>query len=506
MNSGPQLFGCLCFLMLLSTGTAGTDSLFGIRTDNSSYPYLSHRDSVASAKAVCADGRLSIQVHWREYKPKPSTFPDPELLGLLSFVRLKTGGKSVDTWLAGWDYTDQSWPERSPKAYSVDWDEDGRAFRLKGKGDVFRKEADDSEAEHECKGYIVGSSIRIVTGKTRVITEEGKPLTAALKRRLGRLGLGKAELSCLRFVRLTDGLKRDTTILCLREDILLILGTDCGDTQQVISFGPILGVESAHIDFPVASDRWLLLDDESFPRSKVDAAAIYVSSNVCLEQAELGSKPKIIQTDPVAWIQELLRTRNIREVAAVMESHLDPGKAEKWKIATTLGAELPRGKLRDLAAEHPELQGMKAIAVEGEKYGVDGGDLVNDDPKTVVILRRGFSNHGGVFSAGPIIALGGNKVAEFISSKWIEGVGADCSGRGVCLEGSPGKPGNRLPPGCFAPRKGGPGRITIECGAEGMKVNGKLVEGSEGNPTSVEILPQGIKIRIEEDDRENDRE
>jgi hypothetical protein len=66
------------------------------------------------------------------------------------------------------------------------------------------------------------------------------------------------------------------------------------------------------------------------------------------------------------------------------------------------------GKKRLTAAgiDVARLQRMRARYLRGSYGGALAKEFVNPDPDTILVVGKGFCTHGGVYSAGPVLAVG----------------------------------------------------------------------------------------------------
>ena len=135
--------------------------------------------------------------------------------------------------------------------------------------------------------FDLGTCIRYVTREPTFLNEPTRPLTEDLKRRLARAGLTADGLAG--FVQLEGNFygAASKPFVLMRRDVLLVIGPEFGAHDDVIAFGPILAIGKAHFMCRVSSGSWVFFDDESRPRNRVDATAVYLGPRVGTQHADL---------------------------------------------------------------------------------------------------------------------------------------------------------------------------------------------------------------------------
>jgi hypothetical protein len=77
-------------------------------------------------------------------------------------------------------------------------------------------------------------------------------------------------------------------------------------------------------------------------------------------------------------------------------------------------------KLKARGIEIERLALLEARLLHGEYFGANKKDFVNKDPKTLLVLDKGFGTHGDVYSLGPIIAWGDcNLMGDLVGSDLV---------------------------------------------------------------------------------------
>ncbi|MCP4649414.1 MAG: hypothetical protein GY853_04945 [PVC group bacterium] len=52
-----------------------------------------------------------------------------------------------------------------------------------------------------------------------------------------------------------------------------------------------------------------------------------------------------------------------------------------------------------------EMAEFRAVLITGDYCGANSIDLVNTDPKVLLIIGKGFTTHGDIYSCGPVLAI-----------------------------------------------------------------------------------------------------
>ena len=134
---------------------------------------------------------------------------------------------------------------------------------------------------------------------------------------------------------------------------------------------------------------------------------------------DFGGPPA--QPDP--YLTHLLRAETIADVAKTLGNFRWQPLPKPWERPASLESVLSREQRAELLQRHPQIRGWKAVAVAGAHSELDSDEVVNADPRTVLILGAGFSSSRSVFSAGPVIAVGGDTLRNVLSQQWVEVLG-----------------------------------------------------------------------------------
>jgi hypothetical protein len=162
--------------------------------------------------------------------------------------------------------------------------------------------------------------------------------------------------------------------------------------------------------------RILELGDDDFPTrekaqrallriGKPAAAALWKASrdNTDLEIRQ-RAKQILAQVDP-GWARRLELEKMRPAILKAVEAARGVD-ATSWaeSIANPFSELTDEGKKRLIAEgiDVARLQKMRARFLNGS---TDGKKFVNRDPDTILVVGRGFSTHGGFFSAGPVLAV-----------------------------------------------------------------------------------------------------
>jgi hypothetical protein len=158
-------------------------------------------------------------------------------------------------------------------------------------------------------------------------------------------------------------------------------------------------------------------DDEFSTREKAQEALLKIGkpalgpllkavSDAADVEVRLRAKKIIEQIDP-GWT----RRRELEETRAALRQAVEAAQGvdvKNWAESvpnpfTELTAE---GKKR-LTAEGIDvarLQKMRARHLTGSYGGANAKEFVNTDPDTILVVGKGFCTHGGLYSAGPVLA------------------------------------------------------------------------------------------------------
>jgi hypothetical protein len=64
-----------------------------------------------------------------------------------------------------------------------------------------------------------------------------------------------------------------------------------------------------------------------------------------------------------------------------------------------------KAKLKFRSVDVDRLSRLKAVYLTGHYCGTESKDFVNNDPDTVLVIGKGFTTHGEVYSLGPVLAV-----------------------------------------------------------------------------------------------------
>ena len=124
-------------------------------------------------------------------------------------------------------------------------------------------------------------------------------------------------------------------------------------------------------------------------------------------EVRLRAKEILKQIDPGGMRRaELEKTRSVLLKAVEAVQGVD---VKNWaeSISNPLSELTEDGKKRLTAAgiDVARLQKMRARYLKGNYGGANAKEFVNPDSDTMLVVGKGFCTHGGVYSAGPILAV-----------------------------------------------------------------------------------------------------
>lgn len=216
------------------------------------------------------------------------------------------------------------------------------------------------------------------------------------------------------------------------ENTVLVLGKGFITHGEVISKGPVLAIEDAHIMGTLRGEGLVWFAEQSFPRSRTSGKPLLVGPNA-RKSHDKAVIAAMIQDDfgwqrPNNFLKLPGAEAKGENAKAKKENKLAIDDADKKKkqlveyIKAIEGVDVtqackpianPFAKLDDKASARLAARGidpkrlgkLKARFLTGRYFGANSCNFVNTDPNTVLVVGKGFGSHGGVFSLGPIIAV-----------------------------------------------------------------------------------------------------
>ena len=269
-------------------------------------------------------------------------------------------------------------------------------------------------------------------------------IDARFKARWKKIGVDSVSLGKLPAIRVEGQFYGARSVELIHDDpgTVLVLGSPFGSHGDLYSVGPVVAVDEAHFMGNIFANAPVWFRDQSFPRGLVFGKPIILDSTVRTSQGDslfstvYTGLPGPAAGPKDAWSKTMLRDRSIGDVARALGRRSLRDKSSNWMVTTTLEKELDVETRKSILQAHEGLEKLKVVAVEGKHYGARSDDIVITDPDTILVLRKGFSSHGCVFSAGPIVALGDHWVQTMASKKWIEVLGGLRCRRVIALEES----------------------------------------------------------------------
>ena len=205
-------------------------------------------------------------------------------------------------------------------------------------------------------------------------------------------------------------------------NVVMILSSNVSATG-VISMGPVVIEDRVHPPWFIVTDNVLWF------RHRAMAPVIYAGHPVVAGPYVRSGLDKAL-ISPVfrepgdgisaAWLKDLLAKERIIEVFYTLKrgggtriGHDSTGQS----LLQLLGAERANRLLR----QHPELAKMPIRMVDPRQRSSRSGDLLQLEPKWVLVLSQDFALDGNILSAGPVILVGSAKAKLLATQAWVDG-------------------------------------------------------------------------------------
>jgi hypothetical protein len=254
------------------------------------------------------------------------------------------------------------------------------------------------------------------------LTEEGK-------KKLRLEGIDVDRLARLRAVLITGNYCGANAVTLVNRDpeTVLVLGKGFITHDGVHSLGPVLAVEDAHIMGSLTGADLVWFVEKSFPRFSVKGVPLLAGPETpephdrrvtaVLRRGDYGwRRPKDFLKPPPPGPAGKLpplavadTEKKRKQLRAWVAGAGGTTTADCQPVANPFTNLSPEGKARLTArGVAPErLAKLKAVLLTGSYAGAGTKNFVNRDPGTVLVIDGKFFTHGEVYSAGPVLAVGG---------------------------------------------------------------------------------------------------
>lgn len=209
-------------------------------------------------------------------------------------------------------------------------------------------------------------------------------------------------------------------------DTVLVLGKGFITHGKVISKGPVLAIENAHIMGSLQGEGLVWFVEKSYPRNKTTGKPLIAGLNTSkprrdveqgLTRGDFGwQRPdnflKLPVTKKVDGKGAKLAVADARkkkeQLVAYIKAVEGTDVTKACKPTKNPFAALSKEGAARLSArgiDPKRLAKLKARYLTGSYCGANSLNFVNRDPNTVLVVGKGFVSHGKVFSLGPIVAV-----------------------------------------------------------------------------------------------------
>jgi hypothetical protein len=213
------------------------------------------------------------------------------------------------------------------------------------------------------------------------------------------------------------------TIVNMDSNLVVVITERLMGMRTVVSAGPLVVMNNASGIQHLVSDSTIWIRDEAeiFNTSVGHPIVFSGTGNRSFGRAFLSPTYIWPKGDGKGgdWRKRLLETKTIDEVARIL-GHSTPSYIEPSGPEQDLVAVVGASRAHELLAEHPDLAGAALAIASGTHFGSGAVDIVQTNPKVVLVLQRGFATHGGVFAAGPVVIVSGAQASPLLSQSWID--------------------------------------------------------------------------------------
>ncbi len=285
--------------------------------------------------------------------------------------------------------------------------------------------------------YVLDTCIVSMYAPPTPVTATSLELTPTLRSKLERLHLPAAEIDGLGYVQLrgqASGAQID--FFCERDDVLLVVGPGFKTPGHIVSKGPVLLIGEAECG-GVASDKWVFIDDEAWPRGRVVGTQVYAADSIDSWHVRFETGVTRVPSDqPVPpapatlpmdsrQVREPLRTRwptyPVVAEPAPTAATLTPRITDLVAI-TAQPAELApelRDRLKPLSLPEDQLTSLKYVRLADQVSRSRVPYFVCESENTLVVLDADLRSYASVFSRGPILCTDRAEGLTLRSLKWI---------------------------------------------------------------------------------------